>query len=86
VVRPVRRPSDRQNPRRHSGGDPREICNHVEDPSREARVFLFRRAGPAWQTAQAKATTEQAGERTPRCVSLARRAATLVWAEMAGGL
>jgi hypothetical protein len=42
VVRPVRRPSDRHNPRRQSGGDPREICNQV--PSRTARDFLILRS------------------------------------------
>jgi hypothetical protein len=31
VVRPVRRPSDRQTNRR-SGGDPREICNQIPSP------------------------------------------------------
>jgi len=40
VVRPVRRPSDRQSPRRNASGDPREICNH-SDPSLEARVELI---------------------------------------------
>ena len=35
VVRPVRRPSDRQTNRRNTGGDPREICNQI--PDREAR-------------------------------------------------
>ena len=35
IVRPVRRPSDRQTNRRNTGGDPREICNQV--PDREAR-------------------------------------------------
>ena len=40
VVRPVRRPSDRQSPRRNASGDPREICNH-SDPSHEARVELI---------------------------------------------
>jgi hypothetical protein len=38
VVRPVRRPSDRENPRRTSG-DPREICNQV--PSDEPGAFSF---------------------------------------------
>ena len=42
VVRPVRRPSDRQSPRRRSGGDPREICNQV--PSRAARDLSIHRA------------------------------------------
>jgi hypothetical protein len=32
VVRPVRRPSDRQTNRRFSGGDPREICNQIPSP------------------------------------------------------
>jgi hypothetical protein len=35
VVRPVRRPSDRQTHRRNASGDPREICNQV--PSQTAR-------------------------------------------------
>lgn len=51
VVRPVRRPSDRQNPRRHSGGDPREICNQV--PSRLARAFSIL-DGAAHATADAR--------------------------------
>ena len=36
----------RQTQRRNAGGDPREICNQV--PSRQARDFLIRGAGPAW--------------------------------------
>jgi hypothetical protein len=39
VVRPVRRPADRQTTRRRSGGDPREICNQV--PRRGARDLLI---------------------------------------------
>ena len=83
--RPVRRPTDRQTNRRNLGGDPREICNH-QTPSREARGLSIPGAGRACQTAQAKAPTEQAGERTPGCVSLVRRVATPAWAEMAGAL
>jgi len=49
----VRRPSDRQNPRRHAGGDPREICNH-SDPSHQARAFLILFTGRARQTASAE--------------------------------
>lgn len=45
VVRPVRRPTDRQTNRR-TGGDPREICNQ-QVPSREARDFLILRVSPA---------------------------------------
>lgn len=44
VVRPVRRPSDRQTNRRSSGGDPREICNQV--PSQEARGLSILAAPP----------------------------------------
>jgi hypothetical protein len=45
VVRPVRRPSDRQSPRYHRGGDPREICN--QDPGSQAGVFSILRAARA---------------------------------------
>jgi len=48
----VRRPSDRQSPRRNASGDPREICNH-SDPSHKARVFSILGASPAWQMASA---------------------------------
>jgi hypothetical protein len=36
VVRPVRRPTDRQTKRRNRSGDPREICNQ-QDPGQAAR-------------------------------------------------
>ena len=39
VVRPVRRPSDRQNPRRHAGGDPREICNQIPGEARDLSIL-----------------------------------------------
>lgn len=48
VVRPVRRPTDRQAHRRNGSGDPREICN--QDPDRLARAFsilVSDRARPA---------------------------------------
>ena len=80
----MRRPTDRQAIRRSSGGDPREIC--IQVPSHQARDFSILLTGRARQAAQAKATTEQARERTPRCVSGTRRAATPAWGEMAGAL
>ena len=52
VVRPVRRPTDRQTKRRNASGDPREICNQV--PSRQARDFLILNTGRDRQTARAK--------------------------------
>jgi hypothetical protein len=80
----VRRPTDRQAKRRNLSGARREICNQV--PSPKARDFLIRITGRARQAAQAKATAEHAHERTPRCVSAQRRAATPAWTEMAGAL
>lgn len=45
VVRPVRRPTDRQTNARHRGGDPREICNHsVPSPRTRDLSILWRSA------------------------------------------
>jgi hypothetical protein len=41
VVRPVRRPTDRQATRRSVSGDPREICNLDHDPGAGAGVSQF---------------------------------------------
>lgn len=74
----------RQNQRRNAGGDPREICNLI--PSREARDFSIPGASRARQAVRTKAPVEHRGERTPRCVSEARRPATHGWTEMASAL
>jgi hypothetical protein len=78
VVRPVRRPSDRQNPRRHSGGDPREICNQV--PSRPARDFSILMDGGrqpgvvAWRAPSSVGRLADPAERRPRPLFVVRGA------------